>query len=291
MLRAALRTTVRPRHHRQLVSSVLLTRTYENGSVAELKKIAKERGLSSKGNKATLITRIQEQEQHNTLQAVSSAQDPPVPAGAAQIRHASSASPTTSGSEVSGPVPGIPLAGQRTSNLASIAFTNVNLPDLSQPDPELPTPIPFYPDFYDSIHHPTPYKTGDHSTEPSIPKVLIVAGSSTHHDGGPSHNLDGRDSSDRHQHAESLSSRSRFSTPGGSILHDVAIDIGMPTSWEHGQSTESASSTKENEYSRKLDKDEVKGIWVLVGLLTGSWILGGIINGAPKKSVDEHHSH
>ena len=49
-----LRTVLRAHHlppaihplPRSLVSSVLLTRTYENESVAELKKIAKDRGLS-----------------------------------------------------------------------------------------------------------------------------------------------------------------------------------------------------------------------------------------------------
>jgi hypothetical protein len=160
-----LRTVLRAHHlrpptrplPRYLVSSVLLTRTYENESVAELRKLAKDRGLSpfvqsfsrsnfalkifySKGNKSTLITRIQEHEQHKTIQAVSSAQDPLVPAGV-QIRRASSASLPTSGSEASSPVPGLPQAAQRLDGLGSTAFTNVNLPDLSQPDPELPTPI------------------------------------------------------------------------------------------------------------------------------------------------------
>lgn len=152
---------IRP-YHRNLTSSVLLTRTYDNESVAELKKLAKDRGLSPyvmayslllsnktqitfnrKGNKSTLITRIQEHDQSTTLKAVSSSQqDPPVPVGVTQlVRRASSAAPATSGSEKSGPVPGIPPAAQPKSQLASTAFTNINLPDLSQPDAEIPTPI------------------------------------------------------------------------------------------------------------------------------------------------------
>jgi len=91
-------------------------------------------------------------------------------------------------------------------------------------------------------------------------------------------------------HDDSFLSSSRFSTPGGSILQDVADDIGVPTSWETGE-TAKMSSTKENDYSRPLDKDEVKGVWVLVGLLAGSWVLGGIVNSAPKKPVDEHLTH
>jgi len=139
--------------------------------------------LTVGGNKANLITRIQEHDKRQTLEAVST-RDPPVPAGA-QVRYNSSAaaSTTTSGSEASGPVPGIPLAAQPTADLSATAFTNVNLPDLSQPDPEWPTPIPFYPDFYDSIHHPTPYKTAPEIADSGLPKVVVVAGSATHHGG------------------------------------------------------------------------------------------------------------
>lgn len=154
---------------------------------------------------------------------------------------------------------------------------------------------PFYPDFYDSIYHPTPYKTGDHSTEPSIPKVLVVSGSSSAQDGDPSSGTD--------KHGDSLSTRSRFSTPGGSILQDVADDIGVPTSWDREQSADGhpkldssvertgSSSTKEQDYSRKLNEEEVRGVWVLVALLAGGWLVGGVVNRAPKKPAYEHHTH
>jgi len=83
-------------------------------------------------------------------------------------------------------------------------------------------------------------------------------------------------------------------------LQDVVDDISVPTSWDYIHLTEGkqmvlekaeTSSTRKNYYSRKLNEDEVKGVWMLVGLLAGSWILGGIVNGAPKKFVDEHHSY
>src|SRR5882757_4554057 len=79
---------------RNLVSSVLLTRTWENESVAELKRQAKIRGIipyvhpsatprillismSRKGNKATLIQKIQEHDKSNVHGTVAS-RDPPV---------------------------------------------------------------------------------------------------------------------------------------------------------------------------------------------------------------------
>jgi hypothetical protein len=80
----------------------------------------------------------------------------------------------------------------------------------------------------------------------------------------------------------------------------AADDTGIPTMPVHGQATVSpqagldfvseaavTSNTRNKEYSRKLDKDEARGVWVLVGLLAGSWVLGGIVNRAPKKPVDQ----
>lgn len=51
------------------------------------------------------------------------------------------------------------------------------------------------------------------------------------------------------------------------------------------------SNAREKEYSRKLDKDEVKGVWVLVGLLAGSWALGGLVNKAPKDKHGKQLGH
>jgi hypothetical protein len=47
-------------------------------------------------------------------------------------------------------------------------------------------------------------------------------------------------------------------------------------------------SSKEKEYSRKLDEDESRGLWVLAGLLAGSWLLGKVVNRTPKKVDDGH---
>ena len=42
--------------------------------------------------------------------------------------------------------------------------------------------------------------------------------------------------------------------------------------------TTGTSSTREKQHSRMLDVDEQKGVWVLLGLLTGGWIVGGLVN-------------
>jgi hypothetical protein len=119
-----------------------------------------------------------------------------------------------------------------------------------------------------------------------MPKVLVL---SANHD-----NLhESQEPSDRHKHEGSLSSRSRLSTPGGSILQDVGDEIGQVTAspqavLDFSSETTETSNKRGKNHSRKLDRDEVRGVWVLVGLLAGSWVLGGVVNGAPKKKPVDH---
>jgi hypothetical protein len=51
------------------------------------------------------------------------------------------------------------------------------------------------------------------------------------------------------------------------------------------------SNARERDYSRKLDKDEIKGMWALIGLLAGSWVLGGLFNRPPKDKHGEQQGH
>lgn len=50
--------------------------------------------------------------------------------------------------------------------------------------------------------------------------------------------------------------------------------------------TTGTSSTREKQHSRPLDRDEQMGVWVLLGLLTGGWFVGGLVNGKPKEKAD-----
>ncbi|KAG6832145.1 hypothetical protein H0H87_002457, partial [Tephrocybe sp. NHM501043] len=120
MLRAVTRVTSR----RSFVSSVLLTRTWENDSVAELRKELKSRGLPVSGNKAHLILRIQEHDNARTLNAL---RDPPV------------ARPLSTPAAPAGVAPGIPPAPPPRP--APQDFFTVALPDLWLPIPETPVQI------------------------------------------------------------------------------------------------------------------------------------------------------
>lgn len=133
--------------------------------------------------------------------------------------------------------------------------------------------------------------------------MLVVAGAATHHGGGPSHGLhDGNESSDRHEHAQGFEaaseSKSKPTTSGG-IWRDLADDIGLPTELRAGKLTEgqqaafdslieTTNTTHDDKtHSRNLDKDEQRGVWILLGLLGGSWLLGGV-NSTSKETEDSH---
>jgi hypothetical protein len=140
---------------RNLVSSVLLTRTWENESVAELKRQAKTRGLSPyvrpschvsnpthymsrKGNKATLIQKIQEHDKSNVHGTVS-ARDPPVAVAARDMS-------TSSTLRDQGIAPGIPSMTHPIQD--SGQHFMVNIPDIPQPAPEFSVQVvctPFVP--------------------------------------------------------------------------------------------------------------------------------------------------
>jgi hypothetical protein len=247
--------------HRNFVSTVLLSRTWENESAVDLRREAKQRGLSSKGNKATLILRIQEHDQRETLEAISDK----VPS---VTRNSSSVA--------TGVTPGIPPDSQ-INRPPPAEFTNVYLPDISQPAPGRPVQIPFVPDFWESSSAKEPKLT-----EPTLPKLLVVAGD-THPGGGPSHNLhDAAESTHTELSLESTSKPPIPKAPNG-FWRDIAEDIGIPASINLPRTTEKTRQ-EGGSTSEKLTPEESRGVWLLLGMLSGSWIIAGMVN---KKAEDQ----
>jgi hypothetical protein len=140
---------------------------------------------------------------------------------------------------------------------------------------------PFVPDYWESSKNKpkpaTPESTG--------PKVSIIASAATHLGGGPSHAL--------HDVDEPLALAKNPSAPvNGGFYSDVANDLGLPTSvevptvqWQFSE-TDAATKVTPKSYSRKLDPDEVRGVWVLLGLLAGSWIVSGVTK--PETGLPTH---
>lgn len=145
------------------------------------------------------------------------------------------------------------------------------------------------PDFWDS----KPAKTVQ-AVDPPLPKLLIVAGADTHHGGGPLHNLH-----DEHSHATYLTDSHIVPLPTttsphttGGLFHDIAEDIGIPTTLNMNEVQKTIANllARNDRYisqRRKLDEDEARGVWVLLGLLAGSYLLAGLVNGKPALQKDK----
>jgi hypothetical protein len=140
---------------------------------------------------------------------------------------------------------------------------------------------PYSPDFWHSQAAPT-----TQPVVPPVPKLLVVAGESTHPGGGPAPSV--------HENVgvapatSSTPSGPVVGEPGASIWADIAQDIGLPTrlpslageskpeklSFEGvAEKTEAYGGTRPSE--RTLDPEERKGAWVLGGILAGAWLLSG----------------
>ncbi|KAH7910181.1 hypothetical protein BJ138DRAFT_139797 [Hygrophoropsis aurantiaca] len=250
--------------HRHFVSTVLLSRTWESETLVVLRKEAKNRGLSTKGNKPALVSRIQSYEEHQ-VQA------------AAPVVHrnvSSSSSSTSTSTPAQAVVPGLPSApGPAPSKNTKGEFMAIKLPDLSQPEPEAPTPIPSLADSWDSAQRKP---TAQHASE-AQPKIHVVSGSATHHGGGPTHGLENGHEAAAHADADALTTLTASGSAG--LLRGLGDDLGLPRAIRLRPDTRDQVQTGDVE--RPLDGEERKGVWVLLGLLGGSWLLGGYVNGAP----------
>ncbi|EAU88487.2 hypothetical protein CC1G_04193 [Coprinopsis cinerea okayama7 len=188
---------------RSLASSVLLTRSWGNETVVQLRKEAKARGLSSKGTKALLIQRLEEYEANSIRQA-------PSPSNSRQASTAATAAPTASSNE--------------SSATAAAEFMNIKIPDF-HPEPERGAPVPFLPDY---IGTGVPTGPGENF----VPKLVVVAGANTHIGGGPAHaSVDATDPAPLSQVAGGAESQTQkpaaASTTEGGLFFDIAQDLGL----------------------------------------------------------------
>lgn len=254
-----------------------------------------------------MITRLTEHDHNAQLQSLSTAPVPTQRRSASTSPEAGSGStpgiPAVATSPDAGSTPGIPAASEATVTLPPdlpAFFLATRIPDLRKPLPvpsvqivchttaivvtELIALQPFVPDFWESsTNKPKPVVL-----EPTVPKVSTVASAATHPGGGPSHNLYEMSESS----PASGTAKPAAPTTGG-FWFDVARDMGLPTSYEaptvQWQFSETEATTKltPKTYSRSLDKDETRGVWVLLGLLAGSWVVGGIAK--PTTKLPDHH--
>jgi len=242
---------------RNFVSTVLLTRNWENESFTVLKKEAKNRGLPAKENKATLITRLQEHDQAQL-------ETPPIAVQQAQqIRLASTATE----------VPGIPASSEPSEIPPNYPknFLDVRLPSTEEPSREAEVQIPFLPDLWDSSR----VKAESEPIVPvddSAPNVIVIAGDASHISGSPVHNIDALE-----PHSAIPSQTPKASQ---SIFQDMAEDLLLPTSLTLSPANvpsdiikvTSTSAGQETDHSRKFDREEKYGVWEFLGIFIGSFL-------------------
>ncbi|KIP09611.1 hypothetical protein PHLGIDRAFT_34368 [Phlebiopsis gigantea 11061_1 CR5-6] len=263
MLRHTLSSNVRHVSQRRgFVSTVLLTRDWENETVSALKKEAKKHGLLQTGNKATLITRLQE---HGRAQAVQ------VPPPVTPARHASTEAPSAS-----------------SSSSDPKGYLNVKIPDVSIPIVQKLAPVPFVPDLWDSSRvkaESSPAPVQDSTT----PKIITVAGSDMETGDIVSHNL-------YPDLSPPTSAAPVKKGPVTELLHDLIPELSfvrlpgkaVPAELLEGVAETTLTSGKtDSSYSRSLDSDEKNGVWALLGLFAGSWVLAGMLSPSPIAETDQ----
>jgi len=289
MLRNIARSQTRILHasRRSFVSTVLLTRSWEHESVAVLRTEAKNRGLSSKGNKATLITRLQNHDssQHKTLDT-----PPVVLPKVQQVQQIRFASTSTE-------VPGIPSSSEPTEIPPSYPrmFLDVKIPSTDTPIPEPEVQIPFLPDLWDSSKVNAESAPVD-PLDVSVPSLIVVAGDASRIS-GTSHKLDTLAAP-----VSSEQSPSQVSRSDTSIFQDVAEDMFLPRSFKPPAGLSLAeipsdmikvtgtSTSQQIDHSRNLDREEKNGVWALLGLLVGSWLAAGYFK-SPSAFAEKAEEH
>ncbi|KAF8447720.1 hypothetical protein L210DRAFT_3501283 [Boletus edulis BED1] len=239
-------------HRRSFVSTVLLSRTWENETVVELRKEAKTRGLSTKGNKSILITRIQEHEQN-----VVASTSPPTYAPST-IRSASTNVVPPAKKVFQAASPGIPLAVHPHSALKT-DFLAIKLPDLNQPPPNPPVQV---------LH--------------------VISGSVTHYDGGSAHNLEEHDEGDPPSTTVQAGDSPASKEVG--FKADFWETLGLPRSFSVRRTLSEAAQVQEHgsqTRSRPLTDEEKKGLYILFGIIGGSWLVAGFVNRPAVAEVPE----
>ncbi|KAI6005625.1 hypothetical protein EDD15DRAFT_2566605 [Pisolithus albus] len=283
MLRSVLQQSATRRlslHARTFVSTVLLSRTWENETVVDLRKEAKLRGLSTRGNKPALIARLQEYEESKVAPPPQNPSPPSRDVPGASRKASSRAAPT---SDPATPAPlqgsspaDTPPSSERQKPSASAEFFAFKMPDLDRPTPSSSAQVPYLPDFWDSAKSNATLTDPD----PEPPKLHVVGGAVTHHDGGPTHHLEKPSEIGTVQPAAPVADD--VIVIKSANLQELFTELGIPTTIRLRPRVVDATVDESPIRSRPLTNEERTGVYALLGILVGSWVLGGILSPRPE---------
>ena len=136
--------------------------------------------------------------------------------------------------------------------------------------------------------------------DPTTPKIITVAGHDTKTGDIVSHNL-------YPDPSPPTSAAPVKKGPATELLHDLIPELAsvklpgkeVPAELLEGVAETTLTSGKtDSSYSRSLDSDEKNGVWALLGIFAGSWVLAGALapspipetdpKPVPEKSADTH---
>lgn len=143
---------------------------------------------------------------------------------------------------------------------------------------------PFEPDFYNSKAKTaeTEAKAAPKALpdEVPLPKVVTVSGENTHVGGGPSSNV--------YQTSADISAFKEAGNVDSSagILSEFASSLSKFRLPGLGASSDLSAAANDENPIRELSEEEVKGLYILLGIVGGGWLLGGLFSkggSKPKK--------
>lgn len=114
---------------------------------------------------------------------------------------------------------------------------------------------------------------------PAGPKISLVAGADTYPAGGPTFNLSSAAEVELEPKEsftqENQASVKKYDGMFGQILDDLGVPHNVLS--VSPASTTSDGSGRTHSGSRRLDSEEKRGVYVLVGLLVGSWAASSVV--------------
>ncbi|KAL5532731.1 hypothetical protein ACEPAF_4505 [Sanghuangporus sanghuang] len=282
MFRVSARTSLLPLRaarlsQRSFVSTVLLSKTYEDKTVAELRTELRARGLSVSGNKSTLISRMQQADVRNATEPSTAVQT--------SIQRTRGVSSSSASRAEAVPIPPNPSS---VASVPPIKF-DIKLPDVSQEAPEPPVLVPFVPDFWDSSAKKAEEELASVSTDSSTtPKILVVAGVSTHPAGGPTYAMSPASDTLPSTELPTYAPPRKYDGVVGDVLDDLGIPHNVLSAAPSPATESSQELTAKRTLNRPLDDEERRGAVTLLGLLFGAWIVSGLA--APSRSKSKKAS-
>ena len=150
---------------------------------------------------------------------------------------------------------------------------------------------PFVPDFWDSKAKTAAAEAETRPSEPPLPKVITAAAENTFPGGGPSSRI--YQSSETIKVFKEGGKQTTAETSGvlSNSLSKLSSLANLASSWGRQPASEEfvAKPSAEHEVGdakRGLNHEEVRGLYVLLGIVGGGWLLGAIFS--PKKPQKHH---